>query len=76
MGNGWFNLVLTLCAVRGFWQDYRGYEKAKLSWKGLAEGLIFIIFFFAVCYRDEGGDVYVAELGFVTQGEPVVGEVL
>lgn len=38
MGNGWFNLVLTLCAVRGFWQDYRGYEKAKLSWEGLAEG--------------------------------------
>lgn len=39
MGSGWFNLVLTLCAVRGFWQDYRGYEKAKLSWEGLAEGV-------------------------------------
>lgn len=38
MRNGWFNLVLTLCAVRGFWQDYGGYEKAKLSWEGLAEG--------------------------------------
>lgn len=38
--------------------------------------VIFIVFFFAVCYWDEGGDVYVTELGFVTQGEPVVGEVL
>lgn len=39
MGNGWFNLVLTLCASGcAFWQDYGGYEKAKLSWEGLAEG--------------------------------------
>lgn len=38
MGSGWFNLVLTLCAVRGFGQDYVGYEKAKLSGEGLAEG--------------------------------------
>ena len=37
--------------------------------------VIFIVFF-ALCYGDEGGDVYVTELGFVTQGEPVVGEVL
>ena len=75
MGSGWFNLVLTLCAVRGLGRTM-GYEKAKLSGEGLAEGLIFIVFFFAVCDGDEGGDVYVAEFGVVTQGEPVVGEVL
>lgn len=76
MGSGWFNLVLTLCAVRGLGR-IMGYEKGKLSGEGLPEELIFIIvFFFAVCYGDEGGDVYVTELGFVTQGEPVVGEVL
>lgn len=77
MGSGWFNLVLTLCAVRGFGRIMWDMKKAKLSWEGLAEELIFIIvFFFAVCYGDEGGDVYVTELGFVSQGEPVVGEVL
>lgn len=38
--------------------------------------VVISIVFFAVCYGDEGGDVYVAELGFVTQGEPVVGEIL
>lgn len=37
MGGGWFNLVLTLCAVRGLGRTM-GYEKAKLSGEGLAEG--------------------------------------
>lgn len=37
MGSGWFNLVLTLCAVRGLGRTM-GYEKAKLSGEGLAEG--------------------------------------
>ena len=38
MGSGWFNLVLTLCAVRGLGRTM-GYEKAKLSGEGLAEGV-------------------------------------
>lgn len=37
MGSGWFNLVLTLCAVRGLGRTM-GYEKGKLSGEGLPEG--------------------------------------
>ena len=38
MRNGWFNLVFNIVRGTRFWQDYGGYEKAKLSWEGLAEG--------------------------------------
>lgn len=76
MGNGWFNLVLTLCAVRGFGRTMGDMKKPSSRGRAWLRRLIFIVFFFAVCYGDEGGDVYVTELGFVTQGEPVVGEIL
>ena len=39
MGSGWFNLVFNIVRGARFWQDYGGYEKAKLSWEGLAEGV-------------------------------------